>query len=167
MIKKGGKSYPQSLIQGFNDVLEDCSFIDMDLQGYPFTWERGAGTADWIEVRLDRALFNLPFLNIFTDARIINLEVSTSDHCPIIMELEKVEKVAQQKRFRFENAWLREPVCQQIVEDVWTENPLSFLFEKLETCSNFYQCGAKKLLEASSNVFKDVKNIKSYEGSKR
>ncbi|KAK1376020.1 hypothetical protein POM88_032213 [Heracleum sosnowskyi] len=54
--KKGGRPYPQSLIKGFTDVLDDCSLLDMNLQGYQYTWERGAGTSDWIEVRLDRAL---------------------------------------------------------------------------------------------------------------
>ncbi|XP_074377891.1 uncharacterized protein LOC141719411 [Apium graveolens] len=51
--KQGGRPYPQWLIQGFRDVIEDCSLTDLDLDGYPFTWERGAGTGDWIEVRLD------------------------------------------------------------------------------------------------------------------
>lgn len=56
--KIGGRPYPQSLITGFLNVLEDCNLIDMILQGYQFTWERGAGTSDHIEVRLDRALTN-------------------------------------------------------------------------------------------------------------
>lgn len=38
--KQGGRPYPGRLIRGFRDVLEDCNLKDMDLIGYPFTWER-------------------------------------------------------------------------------------------------------------------------------
>ncbi|KAK1360188.1 hypothetical protein POM88_044662 [Heracleum sosnowskyi] len=43
-------------------------------QGHQFTWERDVGGAEWIEVRLDRALVTSSFLDVFTDAKLINLE---------------------------------------------------------------------------------------------
>ncbi|KAK1376764.1 hypothetical protein POM88_032957 [Heracleum sosnowskyi] len=82
----GGRPYPERLINGFRDVLAVCNLKDMYLNGYPFTWERNRGTAQWIEVRLDRALISPDFLNMFPDAKLTNLEVSTSDHCPIMLE---------------------------------------------------------------------------------
>lgn len=42
--KKGGRPYPQWLLQGFKKVVEDCALIDMNLIGYSFIWERGYGT---------------------------------------------------------------------------------------------------------------------------
>lgn len=60
-------------------MLEECSLIDMNLQGYPYTWERGVGTSDRIEVRLDRALVTAGFMNMFKDATLTNLEILTSD----------------------------------------------------------------------------------------
>lgn len=50
MDKKGGRRYPSWLIRGFQDVMDDCELMDMDLQGYPFTFERGHGTATWTEI---------------------------------------------------------------------------------------------------------------------
>ncbi|KAK1372326.1 hypothetical protein POM88_028519 [Heracleum sosnowskyi] len=84
--KRGGGLYPQWLIQGFKDVVEDCALIDMNLVGYPFTWERGYGTDKWVEVRLDRALATEEFLNLFRGAKLSNIEVTTSDHCPILLD---------------------------------------------------------------------------------
>uniref|UniRef100_A0A803NLR5 RNase H type-1 domain-containing protein n=1 Tax=Cannabis sativa TaxID=3483 RepID=A0A803NLR5_CANSA len=52
--KQGGNRYPDFLIQGFQQALAESGLQDMDLCGYPFTWERGRGTNSWIEVRLDR-----------------------------------------------------------------------------------------------------------------
>ncbi|KAL8121460.1 hypothetical protein AgCh_018259 [Apium graveolens] len=64
--KRGGRPYPESLIQGFREVLDDCNLIDMDLHGHQYTWERGVGSAEWIEVRLDRALVTPSFLDEVT-----------------------------------------------------------------------------------------------------
>lgn len=82
--KQGGCPYLQSLIQGFRDVVDDYGLIDMPIIGHQFTWERGVGTTEMIEVRLDRALVSAGFLNLFAEATLINLEVSTSDHSPFI-----------------------------------------------------------------------------------
>lgn len=92
--------------------------MDMKLCGYQFTWDIGARTNNHIEVRLDRALVNPTFLNVFKEAKLTNLEVSTLDHCPILMEPITRTIVIHSKTFRFKNAWLRESMCYQIVEDV-------------------------------------------------
>lgn len=109
--KKGGRPYPRGLIEGFQDVLTDCDLVGMNLCGYQYTWERGFGTSSHIEVHLDRALVNQDFLNIFKEAKLTNLEVSTSDHFPILLEPLLCNFVITDKPFRFENAWLREPMC--------------------------------------------------------
>ncbi|KAK1368150.1 Endonuclease/exonuclease/phosphatase family protein [Heracleum sosnowskyi] len=114
--KRGGRPYPSALIQGFQDTIEDCGLTDMPLHGHPFTWERCASAGEMIEVRLDRALVSHNFLNLFAEAKLSNLEVSTSDHSPILLELHKVVAVPPTKKFRFENAWL-----QRIRDNVWEE----------------------------------------------
>lgn len=66
--------------------MEDYNLRDMDLVGHQYTWERGAGTDDWIEIRLDRALITEEFMKVFKDATLTNLEVTTSDHTPFLLE---------------------------------------------------------------------------------
>uniref|UniRef100_A0A803QSS3 Reverse transcriptase n=1 Tax=Cannabis sativa TaxID=3483 RepID=A0A803QSS3_CANSA len=39
--KKGGRPYPNWLIDGFQNVFSRCNLIDMEMEGYKFTWERG------------------------------------------------------------------------------------------------------------------------------
>uniref|UniRef100_A0A803NUT8 Endonuclease/exonuclease/phosphatase domain-containing protein n=1 Tax=Cannabis sativa TaxID=3483 RepID=A0A803NUT8_CANSA len=48
--KCGGNLYPNWLIDGFCGVLDECGLHDLDLSGYPYTWERGRSTDAWIEV---------------------------------------------------------------------------------------------------------------------
>uniref|UniRef100_A0A803NUC4 DUF4283 domain-containing protein n=1 Tax=Cannabis sativa TaxID=3483 RepID=A0A803NUC4_CANSA len=43
--KRGGRPYRNWLIEGFQSVLTSCGLIDMEMEGYKFTWERGK--ADW------------------------------------------------------------------------------------------------------------------------
>ncbi|XP_060961018.1 uncharacterized protein LOC133031516 [Cannabis sativa] len=81
--KHGGNLYPNWLIEGFCDTLDECGLYDMELNGYPYTWERGRGTDSWVEARLDRAVVSQGWISKFPLAKLYNLEVSTSDHCPL------------------------------------------------------------------------------------
>ncbi|KAK1362169.1 hypothetical protein POM88_046643 [Heracleum sosnowskyi] len=122
-------------LTGFNAKLcVVARFIseDMPLIGYPFTWERCRGTENWVEVRLDRALVSESFLHLFKGAKLINLEVSTSDHCHILLEPDDCSSVRTVKPFRFENAWLRSRVGgEKDWKKKWSN--ISLIFSKLLT----------------------------------
>ncbi|KAL8097756.1 hypothetical protein AgCh_030760 [Apium graveolens] len=99
--KRGGAAYPQKLIDGFNDVLEVIGLQDLDLTGHQFTWERGRNTANWLEIRLDRAIVTGDWLYLFPMAKLYNLKGSPSDHSPIFLEPkswgEDIESIITQK----------------------------------------------------------------------
>ncbi|XP_062102834.1 uncharacterized protein LOC133812999 [Humulus lupulus] len=95
--KRGGRPYPSWLINGFQEAISDCNLIDMDLVGHQFTWERGRGTNNWVEL--------------------YNLGPSASDHAPLWLNLDLRKRTTFTYRFRFENAWTRDPLCRQIVQD--------------------------------------------------
>ncbi|XP_074324303.1 uncharacterized protein LOC141661216 [Apium graveolens] len=85
--KKGGAHYPQWLLDGFNDTLEDVGLKDIDLYGHPFTWERGRDTDSFLEIRLDRAMATTNWFDLFPYAKLYNLEGSPSDHSAISLGL--------------------------------------------------------------------------------
>nr|GMD60238.1 Retrovirus-related Pol polyprotein from transposon TNT 1-94 [Ipomoea batatas] len=62
-------------------ALEDCGLFDLGMRGRQFTWERGRGTTNWVEERLDSC-------TIFPQAIVYNKEVITSDHSTIYIEIE-------------------------------------------------------------------------------
>ncbi|KAK1393069.1 hypothetical protein POM88_012125 [Heracleum sosnowskyi] len=86
----------------------------MELHGYPFTWERYPGTNKWVEIRLDRAIATSSWMHLFKDARLINLEASTSDHSPILLVSMAVDGLPRVRKQKFENAWLRDPVYNNV-----------------------------------------------------
>lgn len=104
--KKGGASYPQWLVDGFNDILQDTMLIDMELVGHQYTWERGRGTAEWMEVRLDRVLTNQSWLTLFPFAKLYNMEGSPSNYSLLYLDLRKPGESTRRRKFRFENAWI-------------------------------------------------------------
>uniref|UniRef100_A0A803QFT1 Reverse transcriptase domain-containing protein n=1 Tax=Cannabis sativa TaxID=3483 RepID=A0A803QFT1_CANSA len=134
-VKKGGRPYPNWLLQGFQDVLSSCNLIDMDMEGYPYTWERGKGTANCIEIRLDRALVSPTWMDNFQDAKLVNYEISTSDHSPLFLDPIMRTVAATRRKFKFENAWLREPMCRTIVESAWSSTNDQPLTSKITHCS--------------------------------
>lgn len=78
------------MILGFQDVLDECELYDVELAGYPYTWDRGRRTERWVKIKLDKTLAIRSFNNIFTEFKPTNLEISTSNHCPIFLEPTKV-----------------------------------------------------------------------------
>lgn len=84
-------------------------------------------------------------MSLFSNSKLINLEVSTSDHSPILLETQDAHKVEYKKPFRFKNAWLCESLCYQLVEDVWLNNSQSSFYEKLSICSNVLSTWGKEI----------------------
>lgn len=53
-------------------MLSDCGLLDMDLIGYPFTWEYGTTTRTHIEERLDKALVREEWRFMFPQAKLVH-----------------------------------------------------------------------------------------------
>lgn len=155
--KKGGAPYPQSLVDGFNNVLEETNLKDLELSGHPFTWERGRGTQAWKEIRLDRALVSNDWCTLFPLVKLYNLEGTPSDHSPIFLEPKRMQSTAVRKRFRFENAWLLEPLCSQIVKDRWEDVQELNIMDKVRQCGESLAIWGREITGCFSKRIKECK----------
>ncbi|XP_074346146.1 uncharacterized protein LOC141684909 [Apium graveolens] len=61
------------------------------------------------------------------------MEVSTSDHLPIYLQLHKHVYMPKKRRFRFENVWLKENECQQVVKEGWDDVEHTEIIEKIKS----------------------------------
>ena len=86
-------------------------------------------------MRLDRALICPQWRNLFPLARLVNMEVSISDHSPLWLDLGLNRARRFPRRFKFENAWVREPMCRQIILDLWLKHHAGPFSLKLQCCS--------------------------------
>lgn len=109
--------------------------MDLGFTGIIFTWERSRGSERWIQERLDRGLANRQWKDLFPMAEITVLDVSTSDHLPLSLQLNKKMYAPKTHRLWFENMWLKEKDCLHIIQKCWWEMAERSIIEKIQYCS--------------------------------
>ncbi|XP_022158772.1 uncharacterized protein LOC111025237 [Momordica charantia] len=118
-------SYDTSQIGAFRNVMDFCSLTDMGFTGGKFTWCNNRFAGDQLWKCLDRFLCNDSFNSLFPDASIIHLPWSKSDHRAIglhLYALPSSQIKRSHKPVRFEEYWVRNPECEQLISPL----PLDF-----------------------------------------
>ena len=54
--KHGRIPHPLYLVNGFRPAINHCGLVDLGMKGHQFTWEKGRGSINFVEERLDRVL---------------------------------------------------------------------------------------------------------------
>lgn len=115
-------------------MVEDAGLVDLGMEGYQFTWERSRGTEAWVEERLDRVFATTSWWDLFPVAKVWSLEVSCSDDLPIVLDPNPSSSIPRNKRFRFENLWIREAECDDIIQRSWASTIGLPIQQKLAIC---------------------------------
>ncbi|XP_026396009.1 uncharacterized protein LOC113290642 [Papaver somniferum] len=138
--KRGGRQPNISVIDEFQDCVDFCDLIQAPKSGLEFSWCNGRVGNKRIICNLDRALFNLKWLEKFNGW---SYKVGTrgiSDHCPIIGSDAIIPK-ALNSPFRFQKMWLNFPDFFQVIQDSWNEeiygNPIYIFMNKLKRLKKF------------------------------
>ena len=99
---------PAWQMQAFCDVIDFCSFQDLGWGGVPFTWDSRQQGDSNVKARLDRALANDEFMQLFEYTCVKHISSTTSDHCYVVAELRRDQPNkwhAGHRPFRYENVW--------------------------------------------------------------
>lgn len=132
--KKGGVKQPRGLLDGFSEAIMDCGLVDLGFTGDIYTWERSRWTNRWVQERLDRGLATADWIEFFPNAEVKDLEVSTSDHKLILLQLYKQVYVPKSGRFRFENICIYEKECRSILQNCWNNGNGADSMDKMMRC---------------------------------
>ncbi|GKV20463.1 hypothetical protein SLEP1_g30586 [Rubroshorea leprosula] len=133
--KDGGTAQPSWMLRGFNEAVETCGLTEVHMVGGSFTWRRK------ILEKLDRGLASASWKGLFSRAKIQLLPPLSSDHNPLWLVLDgrKERMNSHRKRFRFEEMWLRDTGCYEVVRTGWQsierEGSWSCLLQKVRECS--------------------------------
>jgi hypothetical protein len=85
--KIGGNERQEWGTEGFREIVQYCGFTDLDHSWLPYTWNnRHQGQAN-IKVRLDRALANSGWLDLFGDSMVMHILMIESDHSGILIHM--------------------------------------------------------------------------------
>lgn len=100
--------------------------------------QKGSGSGSvqsgWKNIKDDRGLANHDWRNMFPSAEINVLEVSTSDHLPLFLELKRRVYIPKVRRFKFENVWIREDECAKVIQESWEQVEGRSIIDKMEYC---------------------------------
>lgn len=99
----------------FNDLIRETSLIDNPLKNRNFTWS--SKRPEPVFSKLDRVFMSLILSNKFSIITLNALEMSVSDHAPLLLHCR--QKQSNWKPFRLENFWLRYPEVKEIIQNIW------------------------------------------------
>ncbi|KAF3973605.1 hypothetical protein CMV_002976 [Castanea mollissima] len=94
------------------------------------------GNRRWVRERLDKALVSTNLAARFLKMRLHHKPDSFSNHCILVLkDVQKNNKKRRRKKlFRFEEMWLKEESCTDVVEEAWTRGACKDSESPLFTC---------------------------------
>ena len=84
---------------------------------------------------MDRAFASVSWFEEFPLCRLTNLLSSSSDHSPILLELDITHRLGYTHRFRFKNLWVREQDFNDSLKRWWQSSSDKDLLGRLSLCS--------------------------------
>lgn len=117
--KSGGTVRPESSFTSFRSFLSTCDLFDIKHSGNFLSW-RGQRHSHLVHCRLDRAVANSSWSDLFPRARCEYLKFEASDHRPLVTTLD-VKKRKHTRLFRYDRRLRDNPEISKLVEDVWKD----------------------------------------------
>ena len=118
--------------------MDGCGFIDLGFSGPWYTWQKHFSIGHLIWERLDRALDTNDWLLRFAGTHSHHLKSDTSDHSPLWIDMEGINFQSISKPFQFEEAWLFDHTCSEVVEAIWEAREVADLaarvIQKIDKC---------------------------------
>lgn len=113
------------VVVSFRNFVPQNGLWDLQFSGNSLSW-RGTRYSHFIQSRLDRAMANVEWMEMFPAARSEYLNFEGSDHRPILthfgLNLKKKRGI-----FRYDRRLSEKPEVRKLVEDTWKQTSESVL----------------------------------------
>lgn len=143
VAEKSSSSYrsPRQM-QQFKKALEDCNLSDLGFLGPRFAQSNGRyESPDFTRERLDRAVANGDWSNLYDVVEVNVLPRNISDHNPLLVSFSNTRDVqwGKSKMFRYEASQVKQKETQHIIKQGWrvkqsTNNPWKIVNGNLLSC---------------------------------
>ncbi|KAF8096827.1 hypothetical protein N665_0300s0004 [Sinapis alba] len=115
--KSGGRERPESSFGAFRTLLSACDLFDLKHSGNFLSW-RGRRNNLLVHCRLDRALANSSWSDLFPNARSYYLRFESFDHRPLLSTFDSKSKKPT-RLFRYDRRLHHNPDIKVLVEEIW------------------------------------------------
>jgi hypothetical protein len=113
---------PEGQMIAFRDALMVCELKDIGFSGVPFTYDNKRRGRANVKVRLDRAVADDCWRDIFSEGIVVHLVSPCSDHVPLLLQLVCEAKDQRPKKCRqYEIFWEREHALPEVIASAWHE----------------------------------------------
>nr|XP_023892075.1 uncharacterized protein LOC112004085 [Quercus suber] len=122
----------------FRRAIHLCDLIDLGYYGSPFTWSRNHPTEGRTHIRLDRALANNAWKQLFPGSSVHHVSMPSLDHSMLTIHLKQPQsrRPCYRPLFRFEAMWLHDPRCAEVVQEAWHEGLYMANGDPIINCHN-------------------------------
>ncbi|XP_057444455.1 uncharacterized protein LOC130736669 [Lotus japonicus] len=121
--KQGGQPVNLAHLQVAQEALSECQLMEVAYAGYRFTWSNKRKAPHNIQERLDYALVNERWLDLWPISDVTHLPRHRSDHNLILLfcgTRRRSEPRGRVHMFRFEEVWLQSgDECTSVVANAW------------------------------------------------
>lgn len=130
--KKGGPPRIEWSFVEFRSFLSECDLYDLRHSGNPFSW-RGVRHTHVVTCRLDRALGNSAWAEMFPDGRCQYLRFEGSDHRPLISHF-TLDLKKKKGLFRYDRRLKDNEEVKTLIKDTWLEREDSSVQNRIANC---------------------------------
>ena len=135
----------------FREALDECGLYDLSFIGKKFTWLKHYPNGGSIWERLDRAVCSAVWFSLFPATKVQTLSCVSLDHSPIFILPDGIAP-KKQKPWRFEQLWLENKGCHDIVTAAWKDG-VKICQNQLRRWSKNFVCNiSKTLLEKKKSL---------------
>lgn len=153
--KCGGPDRAEGTFGAFRSFLSQNDLFDLKHSGSFLSW-RGKRHTHLVLCRLDRALSNSDWADLFPACRSQYLKYKGSDHRPLLSFLDTAKKKGA-KIFRFDRRLNDNLEIKKLVSEVWSSNEYLTVEERLSLCRQAICKWCKTFYENSQKILEDTR----------
>ncbi|XP_020970175.1 uncharacterized protein LOC110268393 [Arachis ipaensis] len=160
---------PQSQVREFRKFVDMNYLMDLDIKGGRFTWFGNPRNGFITRERIDRALVNWEWRVLYQQASLKALPAISSDHCPLVLDINQVQKI--DKSFKFEAFWTDHEECEDIVRKGWEKEDVQGcawkgITTRMENCKEELRKWSRRTIKrADKEIHKLKEELKKLQDS--
>ncbi|CAM8982614.1 unnamed protein product [Rhodiola kirilowii] len=154
-------------MNNFRECLTFCGLTDLGFKGDKYTYSNRRIGVREVRARLDRAVANRAWREMFPDAGVRHIFANSSDHIPILLSTVEKRRATKKRILRFEPMWIRHGDFKETVKNFWNAQPtgcptterLRFCMQQLHKWSGATFGSVKRRIDKLKGKIQELRSL--------